>query len=397
MKNLNEKMVNGVYLATDADFEVTELGNFRYIGDAKCLEIPHVIKGVEVTSYYGMFKRTYVEEVISTNPNIINMEHMFGNSKATSLDLSGLDTSNVTNMHCMFSGSQATSIDLSNFNTSKVTDMSNMFKNSKATSLDLSSLDTSNVTDMSEMFRNSKATTLDLSSFDTSKVTDMAWMFYESQATSIDLSSFNASNVLDMDSMFKDSQVTSLDFSNFDASKVTSMSSMFENSKLTSIDLSNFKLDFRVGVTNIFRNINVIVKVKNQENLEHLKKCKGESGRIQIIVKEIYLTWRNKNKNYVVGTLVKDCIYKFYYSHDILDAMKEGFKPLIDFPDINTEYWSWSDKLFPTFACRLPDKKSIDMPKILKKYKMKEYDEFVMLKNSGAKLPIDSLEFVKEP
>ena len=112
-------------------------------------------------------------------------------------------------------------------------------------------------------------------------------------------------------------------------------------------------------------------------------------------VEEIYLVWRNKDKKFVVGTLIKENGYKFYYSHNILDAIKEGFELLIPFPDIDKEYFS--DRLFPTFACRLPDKQRKDMPKILKKYKMKEYDEFVMLKNSGAKLPIDSLEFVKEP
>ena len=112
-------------------------------------------------------------------------------------------------------------------------------------------------------------------------------------------------------------------------------------------------------------------------------------------VEEIYLVWRNKDKKFVVATLIKENGYKLYYSHKILDAIKEGFELLIPFPDIDKEYFS--DGLFPTFACRLPDKQRKDISKILKKYEMKEYDEFVMLKKSGARLPTDKLEFVKEP
>ena len=59
---------------------------------------------------------------------------MFSNSQATSLDLSGFDTSSVTDMSGMFFGSQATSIDLSSFDTSNVNDMSGIFTSSKVTS-----------------------------------------------------------------------------------------------------------------------------------------------------------------------------------------------------------------------------------------------------------------------
>ena len=193
-------------IATDDDFSGTTNGSFRYIGSADCVEIPHVIKGVEVTSYQSMFSGTSVSKVVSDNLNVTNMSAMFSDSQATELDLSSFDTSNVTDMLSMFSKSQATGIDLSSFNTSKVTTMMDMFYESQATELDLSSFDTSNVTDMSHMFTRSQATELDLSSFDTSNVTNMRSMFSYSQATELDLSSFNTSNVTDMEGMFYGSQ-----------------------------------------------------------------------------------------------------------------------------------------------------------------------------------------------
>ena len=164
----------------------SETGYYKYTGTGEeVVNIPHVIKGTEMTSYYQMFESSGadVKKVISTNPEITDMRKMFYESNATSLDLSSFDTSNVTNMSRMFQGSQATSLDLSSFDTFKVADMSWMFYLTQATTLDLGSFDTSNVTTMSAMFYNSKATSLDLSSFDTSKVSQMASMFYQSQTT----------------------------------------------------------------------------------------------------------------------------------------------------------------------------------------------------------------------
>ena len=111
------------------------------------------------------------------NKPVVSMSSMFGDSKATTLDVSNFNTSNVTDMSYMFSRSQATTLDVSNFNTSNVTDMISMFSNTKVTTLDLSSFDTSKVTNMCNMFDNSKVVTLDLSSFDTSKVTSAIAMF----------------------------------------------------------------------------------------------------------------------------------------------------------------------------------------------------------------------------
>lgn len=86
-------------------------GYFKYVGTGqKTIEIPHIIEGNEMTSYYRMFYQTGedVEKVISTNDNVVNMRQMFHSSQATTLDLSSFDTSKVTDMSSMFYYSQAT-------------------------------------------------------------------------------------------------------------------------------------------------------------------------------------------------------------------------------------------------------------------------------------------------
>ena len=181
--------------------------------------------------------------------NIINMNGMFSNTQITTLDVSKFNTSNVKDMGWMFSGSQATALDLSNFNTSNVTNMEGMFYNSKATVLNLSSFNTSKVTNMNAMFNKSQAITIDLSSFNTSNVTDMSWMFSNSQTTTLNLSNFNTSNVTSMEEMFYKSQATTIDVSSFNTSNVTNMKYMFGYSQATALDLSNFNTS---KVTNMY-------------------------------------------------------------------------------------------------------------------------------------------------
>ena len=180
--------------------------------------------------------------------NIINMNGMFSNTQITTLDVSKFNTSNVKDMGWMFSGSQTTTLDLSNLNTSNVTNMEGMFYNSKATVLNLSSFNTSKVTNMNAMFNKSQAITIDVSSFNTSNVTNMSNMFDYSQATALDLSNFNTSNVTDMSWMFSNSQTTTLNLSNFNTSNVTSMEEMFYKSQATTIDVSSFNTS---NVTNM--------------------------------------------------------------------------------------------------------------------------------------------------
>ena len=186
--------------------------------------------------------------------NIINMNGMFSNTQITTLDVSKFNTSNVKDMGWMFSGSQATALDLSNFNTSNVTNMEGMFNKSEATALDLSNFNTSNVTNMRWMFSNSQATTLDLSNFNTSNVTNMEEMFYKSQATTLDVSSFNTSNVTNMKYMFGNIPAITIDVSKFNTSKVTNMYAMFYRSQITTLDLSSFDTSNVTDMSFMFNN-----------------------------------------------------------------------------------------------------------------------------------------------
>ena len=83
-----------------------------------------------------------------------------------------------------------------------------------------------------------------------------------------------------------------------------------------------------------------------------------------------------------------------YKVAELYKIQKSGFKLLIAFPQINALYDN--PKLFATFAARLPEPTRPEIKEILETYGMTEYDAFELLKRSGAKLPIDNYEFVKE-
>lgn len=108
----------------------------------------------------------------------------------------------------------------------------------------------------------------------------------------------------------------------------------------------------------------------------------------------LYLIWKSEKsrKQYVIGQLIKNGQYEFLYADDIQNAINDGFTPLLCFPDVDKVYTD--TKLFSVFASRLPDKKRKGIQNILKKYNLEEYDEYMLLKRSGARLPIDSLEFI---
>lgn len=108
----------------------------------------------------------------------------------------------------------------------------------------------------------------------------------------------------------------------------------------------------------------------------------------------LYLIWKSEKsrKQHVVGILSKNGQYEFMYGNEVTEAIEDGFTPLISFPDIEMVYKN--DVLFPVFASRLPDKKRKDIATILYKYGMNEYEPYTLLKRSGARLPIDNLEFI---
>ena len=99
---------------------------------------------------------------------------------------------------------------------------------------------------------------------------------------------------------------------------------------------------------------------------------------------------------YKVAKLYKEneTFYFKYILENVKEAQKDGFELLIAFPQINALYDN--PKLFATFAARLPEPTRPEIKEILATYGMTEYDEFELLKRSGAKLPTDNYEFVKQ-
>ena len=108
----------------------------------------------------------------------------------------------------------------------------------------------------------------------------------------------------------------------------------------------------------------------------------------------LYLIWKDPQtrRNYTVGKLEKSCnLYSFEYGEEVERAEEAGWKLLEAFPQ-KTKYES--DTVFPAFSSRLPDRKRRDISKILQKYGLDEYDEFELLRKSGARLPIDTYELI---
>lgn len=108
----------------------------------------------------------------------------------------------------------------------------------------------------------------------------------------------------------------------------------------------------------------------------------------------LLLVWKEPEtkRKYIVGELSRNGQFEFSYGYEVHKAISAGFELLIAFPDINTVYQN--DHLFPVFASRLPDPKRKGIEAILEKYGLTEYDSYKLLKSSGAKLPIDKLEFI---
>lgn len=108
----------------------------------------------------------------------------------------------------------------------------------------------------------------------------------------------------------------------------------------------------------------------------------------------IYLIWKDpkSRRNFIIGELSRNDQYEFKYGFEVEEAIENGFELLIPFVDLDKVYKS--DTLFSAFSSRLPDRKRRGIENILKKYNMSEFDEYELLKKSGARLPIDNLEFI---
>lgn len=172
--NQGDQGIGNYVLATDEDWEGEADGEFHYIGSNPYVIIPHVIKGIPVTSYEGMFKDTHVKGVYSDNPNIITTKAMF---RGTAIEEVLLETSNVTDMSQMFAKVEVDELDLTKLNTSKVKNFQHMFWDAKVPKLDLSNFDTSSAETLSFMFMQTVTNELDLSSFDIPETADTNSMF----------------------------------------------------------------------------------------------------------------------------------------------------------------------------------------------------------------------------
>lgn len=124
----------------------------------------------------------------------------------------------------------------------------------------------------------------------------------------------------------------------------------------------------------------------NKKHIENLK----------VVWKE---TVKGTRRNYAIGELTRDETstvpqFTFKYCYDIDKAINEGFELIIPF---DNRYETYTDnRLFPSFASRVPDPKRKDIVRILNKYNLERYDAFEILKASAGRLPIDNISFEKK-
>lgn len=116
---------------------------------------------------------------------------------------------------------------------------------------------------------------------------------------------------------------------------------------------------------------------------------------------ELWLIWQNveTRQRYHVGNLIYDNgTYKFYYEkkgnrRKLSEALHNGYKPHLAFPDVDKVYTS--DKLFGPFERRLPDKRRPDFKELLAELGLPyDYTEMDLLRATGGRLATDSYEFV---
>ena len=115
----------------------------------------------------------------------------------------------------------------------------------------------------------------------------------------------------------------------------------------------------------------------------------------------LWMIWQNQEtrQRYHVGNLFHlNGKYTFLYElngkrRTLNEAMDNGYKPHLSFPDIHKTYVS--DRLFGPFARRLPDKRRPDFMEILKDFGLPlDYTEMDLLRATGGRLATDPYEFV---
>lgn len=116
---------------------------------------------------------------------------------------------------------------------------------------------------------------------------------------------------------------------------------------------------------------------------------------------ELWLIWQNveTRQRYHIGRLLhKDGVYIFSYEikgyrRKLEEAMDNGYRPHLAFPDTNRTYTS--NNLFGPFARRLPDSRRPDYSSVLRELGLsQECTEMDVLRATGGILATDSYEFV---
>ncbi len=208
-----------------------------------------------VTSMIGTFSYLNLKSLDLSNldtHNVFGMDQLFMGSTIDEIDLSTLDTTNLKDTSSMFNGFKTNKLILTDFDTSKVTSMNGMFKNVVFETLDLSELDTSSVTDMRVMFENAKIDNLILNNFTTGNAANLLGMFQRSKIQNLNLSSFDTSKVTNMRRMFSFSKIQNLNLKGFDTSNVTNMQEMFRSANINILDLSSFNTSKVTNMNGMF-------------------------------------------------------------------------------------------------------------------------------------------------
>ncbi len=112
-------------------------------------------------------------------------------------------------------------------------------------------------------------------------------------------------------------------------------------------------------------------------------------------MKTLEVVWKDlkTRQRFVIGVLTKGRNYVFEYKiSNVSQACEKGFNGIVAFPSFSKVYTS--ENIFPVFGTRLPDAKRKDISEILHKYGLEHYDDFELLKRTGGRLPIDTLEFI---
>ncbi|MBA2174834.1 HIRAN domain-containing protein [Halobacillus locisalis] len=118
---------------------------------------------------------------------------------------------------------------------------------------------------------------------------------------------------------------------------------------------------------------------------------------------KLLVSWKGptSKKNYFVGLLSKDRTnnglkYKFNYNQEVvMQAKEEGFMPFVGLKDLNKEYCS--DKLFPIFERRLPNRSRNIFKKFIEENELQNSDSVTWeyLKITKGRTATDNLSFLE--